>query len=266
MPDIIQPAAVNVVTSREDGRAQSQGRNPDAPPAKKVAEAYQENDRAKPVDDRITILGIPAEQITPATHAALASLVSEINFLRGAVKRLEKIARGTGAMWPATLDPSDQVMTVLTSAFAQPLDENAQRIMVLGYINTFEDVRRSSGLLAAKTLLSEAVGRFSNLKIVPALPPEGPAAGSPAEPVPFVVSGPVGGAAIAGLLEFKTSDVDETFVAQQVRDQITSEGFEVSGVDMSISITVAAVAVSRNEGPLTALGRVDHMIRSALIN
>ena len=142
MPDIIQPAAVNVVTSREDGRDQSQGRNPDAPPAKKVAEAYQENDRAKPVDDRITILGIPAEQITPATHAALASLVSEINFLRGAVKRLEKIARGTGAMWPATLDPSDQVMTVLTSAFAQPLDENAQRIMVLGYINTFEDVRR----------------------------------------------------------------------------------------------------------------------------
>ena len=70
MPDIVQPETVAVVQRRLEG----QGQGKDAPrgqPSKKVAATYQEVARSKPADDRITILGIPIDQITPATQASM---------------------------------------------------------------------------------------------------------------------------------------------------------------------------------------------------
>src|SRR5262245_27415367 len=88
MPDIPQPLGLSTVQSREDGRGRG-GADPGGHAPKKVAETYQETERAKPVDDRITIIGIPIEQITPSTQAALAGLVAENSTLRSQVRRLE---------------------------------------------------------------------------------------------------------------------------------------------------------------------------------
>lgn len=269
MTDITQPPSVAVVNRRDEGRAQGQPRDPGTPPAKKVVETYQEVDRAKPVDDRITILGIPAEQITPATHAALASLVGEINFLRAAVKRLERAQ--AGAAPPGFADPGEKFIADLAAALALPQGADETRILVLAYLNTFEDVRRSSGLLAAKTLLTDVSERFAQARIAAvATPPQGgpaPAApqGGSGTPRPattgFSLAAPVGGAAMAGLMIVTAEQADESSIAQQIRDQITQTGYSVSGIDMNVSATVAAVAISGGEGALTALGRADHMIR-----
>src|SRR3954463_12499340 len=89
MPDIPQPESVKVVEARLDGQAQGRPRARARPP-QKVAATYAEAARASTDDDRITVLGIPFDQITPATQAALAGLVAEINFLRSRLKRLER--------------------------------------------------------------------------------------------------------------------------------------------------------------------------------
>ncbi|MDX2224827.1 MAG: hypothetical protein SFV21_18885 [Rhodospirillaceae bacterium] len=256
MTDITQPPSVAVVNRRDEGRAQNQARDPGAPPAKKVTETYQEVDRTKPVDDRITILGIPAEQITPATHAALASLVGEINFLRSAVKRLERAQGLTGN--EAAVDPGERFVAELAAVLALPPAEGEARVLVLAYLNTFEDVRRSSGLLAAKTLLADVIARFAEAKIMPKpTDPAGPAS----VPVVFSLVAPIGGAAIAGLLVAPAAAADDTSIAQYIRDHITQTGYAVSGIDMNVSATVAAIVVSAGEGALTALGRVDHLMR-----
>ena len=102
MPDIVQQNPVAVVQRRLEG--QGQGGAKDAPrgqPSKKVAASYQDVVRAKSVDDRITILGIPVEQITPVTQAALAGLVAENNHLRNVVKRHERAFDKRAAGQPA---------------------------------------------------------------------------------------------------------------------------------------------------------------------
>lgn len=253
MSDISQPASLPMVQRRLEGRSQGGGNpNPNGPPAKKVAETYQQIDRTKPVDDRITILGIPADQITPPTQAALASLVAENNFLRSAVKRLEKIAQADShaALGDAT--------AALTDALAAPAAPTETRVIVYAYLNTFDDVRRSSGLLAAKSLLADLSFRFSTAKAAVSL-----VQGTPPESFAMVASGIIGGAAVAGVMSFPTSNFEDTVVARQVRDAVTAEGFNVGGIDMAISLTVGATRVSRGEGFLTALGRVDHLIRGS---
>ena len=122
----------------------------DGPPAKKVADAYRDTNKNKPVDDRIKILGIPAEQITPATQAALASLVAEVNFMQASVRRLENAAAAKKRD-PSTLEleslPADTLLTHLARIVAEPLPQDLARVLVMAYGSTYEDVRRSSGLL-----------------------------------------------------------------------------------------------------------------------
>ncbi|MBM3514098.1 MAG: hypothetical protein FJX59_10325 [Alphaproteobacteria bacterium] len=266
MPDITQPPSVATVQPRLEGRAQGGGRDSPSPPAKKVVETYKEIDRTKPVDDRITILGIPAEQVTAATHAALASLVAEINFLRSMVNRLE---RGRNANAPATAqDVGDKSLDALAAALAAPAAAGEMRTLVLANLNTFEDVRRSSGLLAAKGLLADVFARFANATVVPFVSPSASDAKSKPHPVtleprPIIAASLVAGAAMAGVIAFEQGPIDETAIAEQVRDAIATEGFLVSGIEMSVSLTVGAVAASVGEGILTAIGRVDHLIRGS---
>lgn len=260
MSDIAQPGSVVVVQRRQHGSAQGGGRDP-GPPAKKVVETYQEIDRAKPTEDRITILGIPAEQITPATHAALASLIGEINFLRSMVQRLERAAAG-GAPRPAT----DRAFDGLSAAASAPLSEHIIRVLVLGYLNTFEDVRRSSGLLAAKGLLADVFSRFAAVEVLLVPPATSTVVAAQAvAPLPLAAdaSGLVGGAGMAAVYSVTREALDETAMAQQVRDAALTEAYVVSGVEMTVSLTVGAVAMGRDEGLVTALGRVDHLVRGS---
>lgn len=261
MNEISHPVSIGLVQS--DARGQGQARDPARQP-RKAAEAYQSTDKAKPVDDRITILGIPAEQITPATQAALASLVAEVNFLRGAVRRLEKtgggLKRDPSSRLPDII-PADLLMEHLNRALAEPLAPGAVRCLMLVYVSTFEDVRRSSGLLAANTLLSDVAMRMAKAEFTPW--PE--AAQRTDQVCGFRVVGFAGGSTLLGLSDLPPGAVDDTHLSRQVRDQCLESGFNVGGIDMSIALSVAAVMLSPQEGALTAIARADHLLRGSNI-
>jgi hypothetical protein len=55
--------------------------------------------------------------------------------------------------------------------------------------------------------------------------------------------------------------IDESHVSRKVRDQCLETGFNVGGIDMAVALSVAAVVISANEGVLTAMARVDHLLR-----
>jgi hypothetical protein len=263
MNDISQPVGVGLVKTREDGRGQGNARDP-GNQARKAAEAYQSTNKNKPVDDRITILGIPAEQITPATQAALASLVAEVNFLRGAVRRLEGAvanAKRDPAHRTADIIPADLLIESLNRLASEPMMEGASRTLVLAYLSTFEDVRRSSGLLAANTLLADMAQRMVKVEFTPwpeAVMREG-------ELCRFRLAGFAGGSTLLGVADLPAGAVDETHISQQVRDQCLENGFNVGGIEMTVAMSVAAVIISPNEGAVTALARADHLLRGGNI-
>jgi len=265
MNEIQQPTNIALVKPRDDGRGQGKARE-DRPPPKKVVEAYQETSKSKPVDDRITILGIPAEQITPATQAALASLVAEINFLRGAVRRLESGAALVKREAPPVegeMLPPDVLMAQLGRLVQAAPPPGVCRILVLAYLGTFEDVRRSSGLLAANTLLADVAQRFARAEFTPTAEAAEPAAALPLAPgrFKFRLAGFAGGSSLAGVAELPGEAVDETHISRQVRDHCLATGFNVAGIEMSVALAVAAVVISPNEGAVTALARADHLLR-----
>lgn len=272
MSDILPPADVVQVRARDEGRSQAGGRDSDGPPPKKVADAYKEIAKTKPVNDHITILGIPAEQITPATQAALASLVAEINFLRSSVRRLEGGARITKRdVLPAEgeIIPADLLPVQLARLMGAAPEPGVARVLVLTYLSTFEDVRRSSGLLAANSLLSDLAQRMARAEFAPS-PPSETLPGIPVAPqstglFKLRLLGFAGGSSLAGLAELPADQIDESYIARQMRDQCLETGFNVAGIDMSVALSVAAVVVSANEGVLTAMARVDHLLRGGNI-
>ena len=270
MNDIPQSSNVALINARNEGRGQGKG-GEGGPPPKKVANAYQEIAKAKPVDDRITILGIPAEQITPATQAALASLVAEINFLRSAVKRLDgKSAYNKNETKTAEVEvlPAAELMAQLSHALAPSPEPGVARVLVLAYLSTFEDVRRSSGILAANSLLADLAQRLSRAEFLPAPEPL-PDGRTPATRDPgrfrLRLVGFAGGSTLAGLAELPQGSIDETFISRQVRDHCIESGFSVGGIDMAVALAVAAVVISANEGALTAIARADHLLRGSNI-
>jgi hypothetical protein len=266
MNEISQPTNIALVKPRDEGRGQGQGKpREDGPPPKKVADAYKETNKTKPVDDRITILGIPAEQITPATQAALASLVAEVNFLRAAVRRLDSSAGAKREGRDGEIIAQAALIPELSRLIADPLSPGVARVMVVAYLSTFEDVRRSSGLLAANTLLADLAQRMSRAEFTPSpdivtditKPAHGPGQ------FRFRAVGFAGGSTLVGLAELPDAALDETHVSRQVRDQCLDGGFNVAGIDMAVALSVAAVVMSTQEGALTAIGRADHLLRGS---
>jgi len=258
MPDIGQPESVKVVERRLDGQFQGGGRAGEQP-AKKVTASYEEAAKAQPADDRITILGIPVEQITPATKAALGSLIAEINHLRGQVKRYEKnIPRKSGTADGRVMEP-EVFFRALSAAFGQPAPAGAAWTLVLVHVPTYEDVRRSSGLLAANGVLADVGQRLQEFQL--AFPSMSPDAGAPPTSLSFASIGYVGGSNLAALTTLAL-DYDTDALAQAVRTHLTTGGYAVSGIDMALVIKVAAATIGAGESATLALGRADHLLRS----
>jgi len=271
MNEISQPTNIALVKPRDEGRSQGQGKpREDGPPPKKVADVYNETSKSKPVDDRITILGIPAEQITPATQAALASLVAEVNFLRAAVRRLDATAaaKRDGRQHDGEIIAQEALVGQLSRLIAEPLPPGVARVLVLAYLGTFEDVRRSSGLLAANTLLADMAQRLTRAEFTPSADAvtdiTKPAAHGPGQ-FRFRAVGFAGGSTLLGLAELPSAGIDDTHISRQVRDQCVETGFNVGGIDMAVALSVVAVVMSANEGVLTAMGRADHLLRGSSI-
>lgn len=263
MPDITQPDTVRTVERRLEGRSQggSQSAMPDQSPKKLVAN-YEEAAKAKPADDRITILGIPVEQITPATRAALGGLVAEINFLRGVVRRQEASGgRKPDSQTGGILEP-EMFVKALAAMLGQPAPEGSVWTLLLVHVPTYEDIRRSSGLLAANGVLADVAHRLRDFRPAPV---DG-AAGTVMEmaaamAASFTVLGYAGGSNLAALTP-QSMDHDPAALARSVRAHLTASGYLVSGIDMALAIKVAAAPVGPGESATLALGRTDHLLRT----
>ncbi len=263
MPDITQPDTVRTVERRLDGRSQGGG-HAAAPeqPAKKVVANYEEAAKAKPTDDRITILGIPVEQITPATRAALGGLVAEINFLRGVVNRHEKAAgRKPDPQNAGILEP-EMFVRALGGMLAQPASSDMAWTLLLVHVPTYEDIRRSSGLLAANGVLADVAQRLKDFRPASVDPATGTVVEMAAAMAnAFAVLGYVGGSNLAALT-LLGADQDSGALARSVRAHLTATGYLVSGIDMALVIKAAAAVVGAGESATLALGRVDHLLRT----
>ncbi|TAK98113.1 MAG: hypothetical protein EPO08_19990 [Rhodospirillaceae bacterium] len=265
MPDIPQPVGLQIVQPREDGRSQGGG-YPGAGghPARKVAETYQETGRVQPPDDRITIIGIPIEQITPSTQAALAGLVAENATLRSQVRRLE----GTSVITKkaAPILERDAFIGQLNKLLSVSPGANGIWILMLVHVQTYEDIRRSSGVLAANTALDDVAHRIRQLDF------EKPAAANddapsvvappPLSSTSLMLMGYVGGLTL-GVLFAAPAAVDPLALARDVHISLTKDGYEVAGLSMALAIRTAAAAAGVGESALLTIARVDHLSRSS---
>jgi len=267
MPDILQQGNVALIQRRPDGHSQGgkDAPQPRAQAPRRVAESYQEVANAKPVDDRITILGIPVEQITPVTQAALAGLVAEINHLRNVVRRHERAVekRSPGQPQPSdtqVLEP-EAFLRLAGATLNQPPGQGNTWVVTLVHVSTYEDIRRSSGLLAANSALSDVAHRLREVQL---------SAGQggveaetvPSMPVGFSLLGYVGGSNLAALAAMPQDDFDAPAISRTIGQHLAG-GYVVGGIDMALAINVAAAAVGSGESPLLALGRADHLLRSS---
>lgn len=251
----------------------------EAPPRgqqpKRVAATYQEAANAKPLDDRITILGIPVEQITPMTQAALAGLVAEINHLRNVVRRHERALEKRNPGQPPhaegqVLEP-EAFLRLAAATLSQSPGEGSTWVVVLVHVATYEDIRRSSGLLSANSLLADVSHRLREVRLSAAqLTLESQSASHGAAPsvaatahmpVDLSLLGYVGGSNLAALAALPQDSFDGPAISRTIREHL-SGGYVVDGIDMALAITIAAAAVGSGESPLLALGRADHILRS----
>jgi hypothetical protein len=262
MPDITQPETVRIVERRLDGRSQGGHAGVPDQAAKKVAANYEEVAKAKPADDRITILGIPVDQITPATQAALGGLVAEINFLRGVVKRHEKaVPRKPDNQNSGLLEP-EAFVKALGGMLAQPAPAGTSWALLLVHVPTYEDIRRSSGLLAANGVLADVAQRLKDFPLDPVDSNSGTGlAVAAAMAKTFAVIGYAGGSNLAALAALPVAQESET-VARALRAHLTAGGYLVSGIEMALVIKCAAAPVGAGESATLALGRADHLLRT----
>ena len=250
MPDIPQPDTVTTVERRLDGQSGGQGA-PGRPQPRKQVATYAETERVTPRDDRITILGIPFEQITPATQAALAGLVAEINYLRGLVKRYERGPR-KGDEAAAILEPTAFGRALDAQLAAEPAEGDTW-VAVMVHVATYEDIRRSSGVLAANATLADVAARLRDIEL-----PVGEGRGAR-----LLCMGYAGGSNLAGVMALPQQDLDTTAVAGFVKGKLLAGAYNVAGIDMALAVSVAAAAVGAGESGLLALARTDHLLLRA---
>ncbi|NKB43814.1 MAG: diguanylate cyclase [Alphaproteobacteria bacterium] len=251
MSDIPPPSGIIGVQRREERPHQDAEQKQHEPPANKVAEVYEESARA--IDDKITILGIPVDLMTTQVRATIGGLVSEVEHLKSKVKRYESSIENSDSGVPDALLMGDNFVKALDRVLASVPLQGQNRQLALIDVNTFEDIRKSSGLLAANSVLADVIAEIQ---------------GSPLEAAPI---GLIGGPSIAALLtepddligQLDNKDADTILsVADKVRVIVEDAAYSVSGLDMKLSFTVASVRVETGQDALQAIGQADHVLRS----
>lgn len=249
MSDIKPPTNVENVKWQEEKPTQEGGHRAQAPP-EKVAETYEEHNRS--VTDKISILGIPIDLMTTQVQSTIAGLVSEVDYLKARVKRYEKQLLRTDAKPVDDVLLGDHFISTLDRALSLPLPTDHNREVVLVVVNTYEDIRASSGLLSANSVLADVASRIAS-------------AGLGADPV-----GLVGGPMIAALLtkpelspirEAKDQKIPIS-TADIIRGVLEETGYTVAGLDMSLRFTIVSLRVEAGQSALHAIGQCDHVLRS----
>ena len=187
------------------------------------------------------------------TYSKDYGLVSEVEHLKSKVRRYESAMNKSGDEAPDALLVGDRYIQVLDRALTSAPSSGQSRQLALITVNTFEDIRKSSGLLAANTVLADVVAEVQN---------------SPLEATPI---GLIGGPSIAALLT-ETDNLDslpdatdgeaQLTVADKVRITVEDAVYSVAGIEMKLSFTVASVKVETGQDALQAIGQADHVLRS----
>lgn len=249
MSDITSPSAIVNVQWQEEKPADDGDKKRHDPPASKVAETYEQN--ARSVTDHITILGIPVELMTNQVQAMIGGLVSETSFFKSKVKRLERLAAKDVPADVQVLD-SETFAVALDQALGSSPEPGRVRELVLIAVSTFEDIRRSSGILAANATLADVAAAVIESEL------------------PVQCAGLIGGPIIAVLLSYPEADwypeldappENELTTADRVRAVLEGRSYSVSGLEMNLSFKVAAARVETGQSALHAIGQVDHVLR-----
>ena len=250
MSDINLPSGIVNVNWQEEKPAQDGEQRHHEPPAEKVTETYEESSRT--VTDKITILGIPIDLMTTQVQAAIAGLVAEVDHLKARNKRYEKAKAKNAPNGEAEYLIGDAFIRALDKALAVPPPSGYVREFVMVVVNTYEDIRRSSGLLSANSALADVAARVGD-------------AGEGIAPI-----GLVGGPTVAALLTKPEpvlnpnleGEADSVSTADLVRQWVEASAYTVAGLDMSLRFTVASVRVQTGQSALHAIGQTDHVLRS----
>ncbi len=152
MPDINLPnGIVNVQWQEEKSPNDGEHKHRD-PSAEKVTETCEESSRA--VTDKITFLVIPISLMTTQVQSAIAGLVLEVENLKVRLKRYERQkANKDGGNDETEYLSSEAFIRALDKSLAVPPPPGYLRELVLVVVNTYEDIRQSSGLLWQMKLL-----------------------------------------------------------------------------------------------------------------
>jgi GGDEF domain-containing protein len=251
MSDIHLPTSVVNVQWQEEKPHQDGEPRPRDPAAEKAAESYEESQRT--ITDKITILGIPIDLMTTQVQATIAGLVSEVDHLKTRLNRFEKGQKSGGGLTDQDVLVGDAFNHALDKALSAPPPPGHIRELALVVVNTYEDIRTSSGLLSANSALTEVATRLGNAGL-----------GSS-------IVGLIGGPTVAALLTrpniHEQPGVDDAghehaSTADIVREAVEAEAYPVAGLDMDLRFTVASMRVETGQSAVHAIGQADHILRS----
>ncbi len=250
MPDINLPSGIVNVQWQEEKTRDEGEQKPRDPPAEKVAESYEESSRT--VTDKITILGIPVSLMTTQVQSTIAGLVAEVDHLTARLKRFERAQAKNADDVDVDFLSSQSFIRSLDKALAVPPPAGYIRELVLVVVNTYEDIRQSSGLLSANETLAEVATRLRESDFG-------------AAPI-----GIIGGPTVAALLtrpdpvsvqESEGEEAEES-TADSIRRLVESAAYTVAGLDMALRFKVASVRVETGQSALHAIGQADHILRA----
>jgi hypothetical protein len=248
MSEITTPTGISPVHWQEEKPGQDGDQSRREHPASKVAETYEETSRG--ISDKITILGIPIDLMTSQVQASIGGLVSEVSYLKTKVKRYEaKMSKAEGGA-PEDLLSGDRFVFALDKVLAVAPPPGQIRKLALVVVNTFEDIRKSSGILAANSVLADVVAALQQSALV-------------ASPV-GLVGGPIVAAVLTELEEATPLVEGETPItaADRVRAVLEAQPYAVSGLEMNLSFAVSSVQLETGQSGLQAIGQADHVLRS----
>ena len=246
MADIEQSMPTMPLKSWQQGGNSGDGRNAYA---RMMRRRYSHSGGDMDPDDKISLGGVDPSSITPDIQRLIDSLMEEIDTQRWRVAQAEH----RQDLLEGLADQDSWLPMLNRRAFLQRLkgylerprtDSSANGTLVAIYLDNFEDIRRSAGLLAAREALRhlsrQVVGSLRASDIV----------------------GSIGGAGLAIL--FTTGEPDGAWVkVDSLLEAVSSRPLTFDGQHLELRPIAVSRALDLGDTADTALARVEEGLRVA---
>ena len=153
MSDIAQPGAVAAVDWQQD--SQGQKRKPKGEVAKRAMASYAASDRV--ITDEVTILGIPASDMSPQMQAAVADLLSEVQSLRA---QLGLPVSTASIMPPSAVRHGHALIEATEPVVAKGVPDQRHMGVVVIDVANFDDLRGEHGTVVAIEAMEDLAERI----------------------------------------------------------------------------------------------------------